>query len=154
RQTLGEAVGVALDQQMLSADPGDATKPPGIFVNSDTITPTPSGGTAAMDKDLELLFKALASHSAGKSAVIIAAAPQAIMLKRNVGPKFDIDILTSTVLATGTVGVVEISSFVSGFSSVAEFSTTNTALLHMEDTAPTDITGGSPSPASPVRSMF
>jgi len=37
---------------------------------------------------------------------------------------------------------------------VAEFSTTRTGLLHMEDTTPTDITGGSPSPATPVRSMF
>lgn len=107
-----------------------------------------------MDKDLELLFKALAAKAAGRTAVIIAAAPQAIVLKRNVGPKFDIDILTSTALAAGTVGVVEISSFVSGFSSVAEFSTTRAGLLHMEDTTPGQIVSDSGTLASPVRSFF
>ena len=105
RQTLGEAVGLALDLQLLSANAGDATKSPGIFVTSDTITPTAGGGTGALDKDLEQLFGALASHSAGKTAVIVAAMPQAVALKRAVGPKFDYDILASTSLAAGTVGV-------------------------------------------------
>src|SRR5262249_57664194 len=31
RQTLGEATGLALDLQMLSADPSDGSKPPGLF---------------------------------------------------------------------------------------------------------------------------
>jgi hypothetical protein len=154
RQTLGEATGLALDLQMLSADPGDATKPPGIFVTSDSLTPTAGGGPNALEGDLNNLFAALAKYSASKNPVMVAAAPQAMTLKRTVGPKWDIDILTSTALAAGTVGVVEISSFVSGFSSVAEFSTSRDTLLHMEDTTPTDITGGSPSPAVPVRSMF
>src|SRR5262249_3172814 len=48
RQTLGESTGLALDLQMLSADSGDATKPPGIFVSSDALTPTAGAGTAAM----------------------------------------------------------------------------------------------------------
>jgi len=154
RQTLGEATGLALDLQMLSADAGDATKPPGLFLGSDALSPTTGGGIAAMDGDLGKLFAALAAKSAGKNPVIIAAAPQAIMLKRNVGPKFDVDILTSTALAAGTVGVVEISSFVSGFSSVAEFSTTRAGLLHMEDTTPGQIVSDSGTLASPVRSFF
>ena len=154
RQTLGESTGLALDLQMLSSDAGDATKPPGIFANSDTLVPTSGGGVTAMDSDLTKLFAALASHSAGKSPVIIAAAPQAIALKRAVGPKFDIEILTSTALASGVVGVVEISSFVSGFSSVAEFSTTRSALLHFEDATPGQIVSDTGTLASPVRSLF
>ena len=154
RQTVGEATGLALDMQMLSADPGDLSKPPGIFVNSDALTPAAGGGLAAMDADLEQLFKALAGHAAGKNPIIVAAAPQAVALKRAVGPKFDIDILTSTVLASGTIGVIEISSFVSGFSSVAEFSTNRTGLLHMEDATPGQIVSDTGTVASPVRSMF
>jgi len=154
RQTLSEATGLALDLQMLSSDPGDASKPAGIFASSDTLTPTAGGGLGALDKDLEQLFAALASHRAGKNPIIVAAVPQAVALKRNAGAKFDYDILTSTELAVGTVGVIEVSSLVSGFSSVAEFSTQRSGLLHMEDTSPTDITGDSPSPATPVRSLF
>jgi hypothetical protein len=154
RQTLSESIGLSLDVQMLSSDPGDVNKPPGIFATSDALTPTAGGSVAAMDGDLEQLFKALASHSTGRAAVIVAAVPQAIMLMRNVGPKWDIDILTSTALANGTVGVIEVSSLVSGFNSVPEFTTTNSALLHMEDTSPTDITGGTPPLATPVKSLF
>jgi hypothetical protein len=62
--------------------------------------------------------------------------------------------LASTALATGTVAVLELASFVSGFGTVAEFSTTKVAALHMEADAPIDITGGTPSLAVPVKSMF
>jgi hypothetical protein len=154
RATLSEAVGLALDLQMLSTDAGDLTNPPGIFVNSDTLTPSAGGGLGALDKDLEQLFGALASHSAGRNPVIVAAVPQAIALKRNVGPRWDIDVLPSTALASGSVGAIEISSLVTGFESTPEFSVTRAGLLHMEDTSPQDITGGTPSPAVPVRSMF
>ena len=154
RQTLGEAVGLAIDLQLLSADAGDTTKPPGLFVGSDAITPTAGGGDAAMDKDLENLFGARAAKSGGKNAVIVAATPQVAKLKRTVGPKFDYEIIASTSLAAATVGVVELSSLVSGFSSTAEFSATKVGTVHMEDSAPTQITGGTPSPAVPARSLF
>lgn len=154
RQTLQESIGLGLDLQMLSANAGDTTRPPGLFVNSDVLTAVAGGGVSAMDGDLKSLFGALAAHNAGKTAVIIAAVPQAIFLKANLGPKWDIDILTSTKLAAGTVGVVEVGSFVSGFSSVVEFKTRKEASAHFEDTAATDITGGTPSPAVPVKSFY
>ena len=146
RQTLGEATGLALDLQMLSADPGDSSKPPGLFAGVAPITPTAGGGTAAMITDVGNLFAALAPHSAGKTAAIIAALPQAVTLKLTAGPKFDFDILASTALAAGTVGVIEVASFVSGLGSTAEFSTSKVGVLHSEDTSPTDVTGGTPSP--------
>src|SRR5262249_4413978 len=103
RQTLAEATGLALDLQMWSSDPGDATKPPGLFAGVTPITPTAGGGTNAMTGDLGNLFAALAAHSGGKTAVIIAALPQAVKLKLTAGPKFDYDIIASTALAPGTV---------------------------------------------------
>jgi len=86
--------------------------------------------------------------------MIIAALPQAVKLKLTAGPKFDFDIIASTSLATGTVAVIEAASFVSGFGSTAEFSTSKVGVIHSEDTSPTDVTGGAPSPASPVKSLF
>jgi len=50
--------------------------------------------------------------------------------------------------------VVEVGSFVSGFNPVPEFRASDQTSYHMEDTSPQDITGGTPSPAVPVRSMF
>jgi len=94
----------------------------------------PGGGSNALSGDLGNLFAALAAHSGGKTAVIIAALPQAVKLKLTAGPKFDYDIIASTALPTGTVAVLEIASFVSGFGSTAEFNTTKVGALHMEDT--------------------
>jgi Phage capsid family len=154
RQTLGEATGLALDLQMWSSDPGDATKPPGLFAGVTPITATAGGGSNALNGDLANLFAALASHSAGKTAVIIAALPQAVKLKLTAGPKFDYDIVASTALAPGTVAVLEVASFVSGFASTAEFSTTKVGAVHMEDTAPADIVSAGGAVAAPVKSLF
>src|SRR5262249_26701063 len=139
RQTLSEATGLALDLQMWSSNAGDATKPPGLFAGVSPIAATTGGGTAAMVADIGNLFAALAATSGGKTAVIIAALPQAVKLKLTAGPKFDYDIIASTALPTGTVAVLEIASFVSGFGSTAEFNTTKVGALHMEDNVPVDI---------------
>jgi hypothetical protein len=154
KATMSESSGLALDAQMFSATAGDASKPPGLLASVAPLTPTAGGGSAAMDGDLKNLFAALAAQGAGKTAVIIAAMPQAISLKATLGPKWDIDILASTVLAAGTVVALEIASFVSGFSAVPTFRVSNVSTYHAEDTSPQPITGGTPSPAVPVRSLF
>jgi len=154
RQTLGEAAGLALDVAMLSATAGSAGQPPGLLVGIAPLTSTAGGGSNAIYSDLKNLFAALAAQGAGKTAVIVCAVPEAVTLKATVGPKWDYDIIASTGLAAGTVVVVEAASLVSGFSSVPEFRTSKTAIYHAEDTSPIDITGGSPSPAVPVKSLF
>jgi hypothetical protein len=157
RQTLGEATGLALDLAMFSNFAGDATKPPGLFTGVTPITPTGGGGTQpaeAAATDIGNLFGALAANGGGKTAVIVAAMPQAIRLKLIAGPKFDYDIIVSTALATGTVAIIEVASFVSGFGSVAEFNVSKVAALHMEDTAPADIVGAGGAVEVPVKSMF
>jgi hypothetical protein len=154
RATLSETVGLALDLQMFSATAGDASKPPGLLVGVAPVTAATGGGTAAMMTDLGKLFGALAGAGAGKNAVLVCAVPEAVVLKSSVGPKFDYDIIASTSLAAGTVVAVELGSIVSGFSAVPEFSVSRHAVYHAEDTSPTDVTGGTPSPAVPVRSAF
>jgi len=150
RQTLGEAAGLALDTQMFSATAGTASAPAGLFNGITGQTPTAGGGSVAMMGDLKNLFTALAAAGGGKTAVIIAALPQATTLKMTVGPQFDIPILGSTGLAAGTVAVVESASFVSGFSSVPEFNASNQAIYQAEDTSPADPIMSGP----PVRSLF
>jgi hypothetical protein len=154
RATLSETVGLALDLQLFSATAGDAAKPPGLLVGVAPIGAATGGGSNAMMTDLGKLFGALAAQGAGKNAVIVAAVPEAVTLKATLGPKWDYDIIPSTSLAAGTVVAVELGSVVSGFSAVPEFAVSQHAVYHAEDTAPTDITGGTPSPAVPVRSAF
>jgi len=154
RQTMGEASGLALDAQMFSATAGDASKPAGLLAGVAPLVPTAGGGTAARDGDLKNLFAALAAQGAGKTAALICAMPQAVTLKASLGPKWDYDIIESTVLPAGTVVALEVASFVSGFSAVPTFRVSNVAAYHAEDTSPTQITGGTPSPAVPVRSLF
>jgi hypothetical protein len=152
KQTLSEATGLALDLALLSNFVGDATKPPGLFAGITPLTPTAGGPTApaeAAATDIGNLFGALAAVGAGKTAVIVAAMPQAVRLKLIAGPQFDYPILASTALAAGTVAAVEAASLVSGFGSTAEFSTTKVGALHFEDTSPTDISG-----AAPVKSLY
>jgi hypothetical protein len=158
RQTLGESSGLALDSAMFSNNAGSAAQPPGLLAGVTPLTPTAITGSTtpgeAAATDVGNLFAALAAVGAGKTAVLIMSPPQAVRLKMIVGPKFDIDIITSTVLPAGVVVALEVASLASGFSSVPEFQTSKTAIYHSEDTAPTDITGGSPSPASPVKSLW
>jgi len=154
RQTLEEAVGFALDQKMFSADAASASAPAGLFAGIAPVTAATGGGPVAMTTDLSKLFAALAANGGGKNAVVVAAQAQANTLKLNAGPQFTVPIIASTGLAAGTVSVIESASFVSGFSSTPEFRVGDQAAYHAEDTAPTDITGGTPSPAVPVKSLW
>ena len=154
RASMNEAAGLALDQKMFSADAASASAPAGLFNGVTGQTPATGGGTSAMMTDLGNLFAALAAQGAGKNAIIVAAMSQATALKLSAGPQFDVPIVGSTALPTGTVAVVEVGSFVSGFNPVPEFRASDQTSYHMEDTSPQDITGGTPSPAVPVRSMF
>ena len=151
RQTLSEAVGLALDAALFSATADDGVHPGGLFYN---VTPVAAAGRLQRDidtaaQDIANLTADLASRGAGLSPVLICNVKQAMMLKLMAGPQFDVPVLPSATLAAGTVVMVEPSSFVSAFSPVPEFSTSTAAALHMEDTAPQNITSGSPS-----KSMF
>jgi len=53
RQTLGEAVALALDTKMFSADAASASAPAGLFAGVAALTATAGGGDAAMDGDLK-----------------------------------------------------------------------------------------------------
>ena len=150
QQSMGEAAGLALDARMFSATAGDSSGPPGLFVGVTGQTPTAGGGSAAMIADIGNLFAALAANGGGKTAVLVCAMSQATTLKMTVGPQFDVPIIASTSLPSGTVAAIEVGSFVSGFSPVPVFRASEQATFHFDDTAPADpVMGG-----QPVKSMF
>jgi hypothetical protein len=149
RAMISEAIGLALDAQMFSATAGDVTKPAGLLVGA-----TPITGSATMSADLGKLVGALAANHGGKTPLFVAAPQQATTMKATLGPLWDYPIVSSASLAAGTVLAIELASFVSAWAPEPEFTTAKAATIHFEDTAPTDITGGTPSPAVPVRNYF
>ena len=158
RAMISEAVGLALDAALFSNFAGDATRPPGLLANAnvDTITAVAGGGINAMTGDIGNLFDSLSKYFAGKTPVFIAAPRLASSLKLTAGPHWDYPVIASAALeATKTIVALELASFVSAFGSAPEFTVVPAAaIVHMEDTSPTQITGGTPSPAVPVKSLF
>jgi hypothetical protein len=154
RAMISEAVGLALDATMFGNAAGDATKPPGLLNGVTPLTATTGGGIAAMMADLGNLVQALAGNHGGKTPLFVAAPAQAAAMKATLGPHWDYPIVSSASLAAGEIICLELASFVSAFGATPEFDTVKAASFHFEDTAPTDITGGTPSPAVPVRSLW
>jgi hypothetical protein len=154
RALLSESAGLALDAAMFSNAADDGAHPAGLLYNVTPLTAATGGGNVAMEQDLAALAGALAAAGGGVNAVIVCNPAQATSLKLLAGPRFDTPILAATSVPAKTVILIEASSLVSGFDAVPDFSTSQVALLHYEDTSPQDITGGSPSPAVPVRSLF
>jgi hypothetical protein len=153
RVTISESTGLALDQKMFSADAASAAAPAGLLNGVTPLTAATGGGQAALVSDVSKLISALGIAGAGLAPLLVAAVPQAISLKLFAGPQFDIPILASASLPAGTVIALEPSSFISGFVSPPDFSTSTGAATHEEDTAPAPIVGSSGT-AAPVRSFF
>jgi hypothetical protein len=154
RALLTESCALALDKALFSNAAANG-QPAGILNGLTAITPTAGGGINALIGDMRALLDALVANYAGKAPVLIMSPTQALSLRMVASPLFDIPILESTVLAaTKTVIMVEPSSFCSAFDTVPEFTVTDVPLFHLEDTTPQPITGGTPSPAVPVRSPF
>jgi len=129
--------------------------PGGLLNGATQVTGVATGGGATgMAADISKLVGALVAAYGGRDVVLIMNPQQATSLKLLAGPKFDLPILPSSSVPAGTVIAIEASSFVSAFDAVPQFEAVTAPLFHFEDTSPTDITGGSPSPAVPVRSPF
>jgi hypothetical protein len=137
RQTLAESFGLGIDARMLSTTAGSASAPAGLF-QSAPITGASGGGITAMLADIKALFAALATNGAGANVVLIAPLGEAASLKAQLlGPQWNYPILSSTAMPAATLGAVDVTSFVSGFTSEIGFEVSKVVALQM-DTAPTD----------------
>jgi hypothetical protein len=155
RALIREATGLKLDQTLFGSQTDDGTTPGGILNGVGGLTATAGGGLNALVGDLEALLTGLVNAGAGLEPLLIMAPMQELTLRTMASPLFNVPILRSNALAANkTVIMVEPTSFVSAFGPEVEFRVVNAPLFHYEDTTPTDITGGTPSPAVPVRSLF
>src|SRR5262245_36629511 len=86
--------------------------------------------------------------------VVVAAGHQAVSLQMLAGPRYDRPILSTTGLPSGQVVGVAPAAVAAALEDVAAIEVSREAIVHFESTSPTDITGGTPSPAVPVKSAF
>jgi hypothetical protein len=161
KMLMTEAAGMAIDNAMFSTSAATAAQPAGLL---NGLTPlASSASTLGFDgcgQDLGTLVQDIATRGGGRKAFFVGAPKQATSIRFWAGGQFAVtpatDVLpvaASIGMPAGSVAAIEPESLAFSISD-PEFAITNVAALHQEDTSPQNITGGSPSPAVPVKSMF
>lgn len=175
REAIAEDTAWVLDMALFSdeaAIPG--VRPAGIFNGLTGLTPAAAGPGAAL-ADIKALVGTVIGNGGGRSVVLIMNPLQAMSLSFMTeggvflfrdevarGTLMGVSLITSTTIPPGEVYCMDAGEFASGTGEPA-FDVSDQATLHMDDgtyppafTAPTvqPITGGTPSPAVPVRSLW
>jgi hypothetical protein len=152
-----DAAAKNLDASIFSTTAASAVRPAGILNGVTGITATAGGGIEAMVSDIGKLFGAIGDAGGGQDVLLFANPRQAVTLLLRAAPGFDTARIVSTnVLAAGTVVAVDAAAFASGFGPKSRIDVSENAAVHIEDTAPMAIgTAGSPNTvAAPVLSAF
>ena len=172
RTAIQEDTGVAIDTVLLDTNAATAIRPAGLRYGVTGLTPTANGGFAALVADLKGLVGALIASSSGniRLPVWVMNPVQAlsISLTQNAAGDFPFaaDLKNGTLLGypvaqsatvpLGTVSLVDAADFFTATGDEPQFEVSDQAVLHMEDTAPAQIsaTGTPNTVAAPIRSMF
>jgi HK97 family phage prohead protease len=173
RNAIGEDTAISLDAILLDAGAATAVRPAGILNGVAGLTPTAGGGFNAAVGDIKALTGALLTGTAGniRNPVYMMNPQQLASLGLIAMPGAGVfpfraevaagnlggwQIIDSGTVPMGTVIAMDAADFVSVSGDAPRFELSDQATLHMEDTAPTDIsTTGSPAVAAfPVKSMW
>jgi HK97 family phage major capsid protein/HK97 family phage prohead protease len=169
RQAIQEDTAVALDSVLLDANAATVIRPPGLLNGVTPLTPTPGGGFNALVGDIKQVSGALLTATAGHirmpvwlmnpqqtNSIMLTAMPgmSAFPFRDEVarGQLQGWPIIDSGTVPLGEVIAVDAADFVSVTGEGPRFELSDQATLHMEDTAPLPIVGGTP--ADPVRSLW
>jgi HK97 family phage major capsid protein len=173
RNAIGEDTAISLDSVLLDAGAATAVRPAGILNGVAGLTPTAGGGFNAAVGDIKALTGALLTGTAGniRNPVYMMNPQQLASLGLIAMPGAGVfpfraevaagnlggwQIIDSGTVPMGTVIAMDAADFVSVSGDAPRFELSDQATLHMEDTAPTDIsTTGTPAAvAFPVKSMW
>jgi len=155
RQALVEATGPALDAALFGTAAATAAQPAGLRYNIAGLTPAAAGSAKSevLVDDLQQLAVAIAPVSGNNNVVLVASpdASAALMMRLPGGVEWPV--LTSSSLAARTVIAIATNAVVSAIDGAPVVDASRASAVHRE-TVPQDITGGTPSPAVPVTSIF
>lgn len=173
RQAIVDDTAVALDAVLVDANAATTTRPAGMLNGVAALGPTAGGGIAAIIGDLKLMVNALLTSTAGgvRSPVWIMSPGDALTISLTQaaaggdlpfrdeiarGTLLGFPIIQSTSMTADTIFLVDAADFVTATGDTPNFSVSDQATLHMEDTSPLAIgTAGTPNTvAAPVRSLW
>jgi hypothetical protein len=162
RMLVTEAASLALDAAVFSTSAATPAQPAGLLNGLTPLTATAGAslGFDACGQDLGKLVGDIAARAGGVHAFFVCAPSQATSIRFWAGGQFGRgpqgDILpvapAASLATTGTVVCLEPESLAITLSD-PQFSVSNVAAVHQEDTTPLDISSGGVL-ASPVKSMF
>ena len=173
REAVQEDTSVAVDTVLIDANAATVIRPAGLLNGVAATTATAGGGLAALIGDIKALISALTASTLGNirepawlmnpSDVLSASLSQGV--NTGVFPFRDevlnnkslntIPIIDSATVATKTMILTDAADFVVVGGDAPRLEISDVATLHMEDTTPLDLVGGSPAVvAAPQRSLF
>lgn len=150
---LEESAAKALDAKLFSTDAATATAPAGILNGIAATAGAAGGGLDGLLADLRALTGAVVAAGGGAKLAVIASPLNALSIQLLAGSGFNVPVITGPALPAGTVIVLDAMAFVSGFSGDPQIDVAESAVVHLEDTAPLAISAAG-TVASPVRSAF
>jgi hypothetical protein len=155
-QLLKEDIAASLDTALFSATAASTARPAGLLNGISGLTPTASGGEAAVRGDIAKLA-AVAGTTGSANIAFITSRAYALRLATYaniLGP--GVQVWPSIAVADTTIIAVAIDAFVSGFGAIPKLTVAPHAAFQMEDTSPAQLsTAGTPNVvAAPIRSAF
>jgi HK97 family phage prohead protease/HK97 family phage major capsid protein len=173
REAIQDDTTVAVDSVLLDANAATAVRPAGILNGVAALTATAGGGVAGIVGDIKQLVNAITVATYGNvrnlvwlmnpsdilSASLISAASTGVFpFKEEIarGTLATVPIIDSSTVPAKTVILMDAADFVSVGGGAPRFEMSDSATLHLEDTAPAElVAAGSPGVvAAPQRSLF
>lgn len=166
RDAIKNHTSITIDTLLLDNVAASAVRPAGLTNGVAGLTPATGGGYSAVLKDIKALTAPFYAANAGRQLVMIINPAQRLDLSMVPGPAgvpfgwtneftSQFQMIVSTTVPVGNVYMIDAADFVSVNGNL-EFEVSEEATLHIEDTAPQNISStGSPNVvAAPVESMF
>ncbi|HXI43856.1 MAG TPA: phage major capsid protein [Bryobacteraceae bacterium] len=169
REAIVEDTAVAIDTVLIDTNAATTTRPAGLL--NGISTQTPAGTSFAnMVTDLRNLVGALITGTKGNVRnpvwLMQPGDKLAIALMSNANGEFPFKaelaagtllgypVVTSTTMTADTIVLLDAADFVTATGDVPNFSVSDQAVLHMEDTSPLAISTTTTAVAAPVRSLW
>jgi len=155
RRFLSEAAGLALDAAVFDAAASSTARPAGLRNGVAALTAATGTDDPAMMADLTALAAAVA-NAAGSGPILFVASPaQAVRVGLWSLIEAPMQVVATPALADGIVIAVAANAFVSAFGREPEFSVSDQATIHMDDSPAAIGTAGTPNVvAGPTRSLW
>jgi HK97 family phage major capsid protein/HK97 family phage prohead protease len=173
RQAMMEDTAVAIDTILLDATAASATRPAGLKNGQTKVTATAGGAVpAALIGDLRGLYAALITATQGNirnpawimnpgdvlAASLIQTTTGDTPFREEIsrGTLLGFPILQSTTGLSDMMAIIDAADFMTATGDTPQFSVSDQAVLHMEDTSPAALsTAGTPNVvAAPIRSLW